>query len=79
MQEQKNISYHVQKQYLIRVTAKTLAFVESMQDKGRKYLPFPGELMALLLSFEVTTALSSGQSRYAKSLRVQRILVRGTK
>lgn len=50
-----------------------------MQDKGRKYLPFLGELMALLPSFKVPTTLSSGQARSAKSLGVLRILVRGTK
>lgn len=68
MQEQENVSYHVWKQYLIRVTAKTLAFEKPMKHKGRKYLPFLGELVALLCTFKVTTALSSGQSRYAKSL-----------
>lgn len=84
MQEQENVSYHVWKQYLIRVTAKTLAFEKPMKHKGRKYLPFLGELVALLCTYQyVHSKLLQLCHRVShvmpRVLGVLRMLVRGTK
>lgn len=69
-------SYHVQKRYLISVTARILAFQKSMQDKDSKHMPFLGKPVALIHTFKIRT-VSSGQSHYASCLGVLRILVRG--